>query len=293
MLRFDEESHSYTEDGKRLISVTQLMEKHRLSPDYGDVPEKVLEEAAMRGKVVHKEIEEWIKKGEDGLTAELDRFRKWVDEIGAEHLESEVMMSKGNLAGTADLFFRLGEDTVIADIKTTSSIHMDAVEWQLSLYNYLADWRATQAMVLHFDKKGRLDVKFVYFKPMPMILELLKCEEDGKIYGESAGSSLDIPSETLIDIKAAESIIAQCEAQIAQAKETEKRLKKALLASMVEAGVKKWENDDLLIFRKAEAHKALVDRDKLEEEYPEAYANCLKESVTPETVVIKLKGKKQ
>ena len=37
MLVFNEEEHKYLLDGKELISVTTLMKKHGLSPDYSGV----------------------------------------------------------------------------------------------------------------------------------------------------------------------------------------------------------------------------------------------------------------
>ena len=42
MIKFVEETHEYYLEGKKLISVTQLMKKHGLGTNYGDVPEKIL-----------------------------------------------------------------------------------------------------------------------------------------------------------------------------------------------------------------------------------------------------------
>ena len=57
MILFDEKTHTYTDDGKHLISVTQLMKKHGLAPDYSGVSESVLGAKAQRGTLIHKEIE--------------------------------------------------------------------------------------------------------------------------------------------------------------------------------------------------------------------------------------------
>ena len=41
------------------------------------------------------------------------------------------------IAGTVDWQYIDGDEDVIADFKTTSSIHWDSVSWQLSIYNYI------------------------------------------------------------------------------------------------------------------------------------------------------------
>lgn len=58
---FNKENHTYTLDGKILISVTQLMRKHGLAPDYSGVNEVVLQRKAERGTLIHEEIERYIK----------------------------------------------------------------------------------------------------------------------------------------------------------------------------------------------------------------------------------------
>ena len=52
--QFDKNKHEYTLDGRPLISVTQLMKKHGLSPDYSAVDPEVLFAAAERGTLIHR-----------------------------------------------------------------------------------------------------------------------------------------------------------------------------------------------------------------------------------------------
>lgn len=73
-LKFDADTHTYLLGGTPLISVTQLLHKHGLVPDYGGVDGDVLERKAARGTLIHREIEAWIKTGEDGFTTELGRL---------------------------------------------------------------------------------------------------------------------------------------------------------------------------------------------------------------------------
>ena len=57
MLKFDAEKHEYFDGEKRLISVTQLLKKHGLAPDYSGVSDSVLNAKAERGTLIHSEIE--------------------------------------------------------------------------------------------------------------------------------------------------------------------------------------------------------------------------------------------
>lgn len=71
---FNESNHTYKLGEKILISVTRLLKKHKLSPDYSAVDPDVLKRAAGKGIAVHKEIENYIKNGDIGFTQELQDF---------------------------------------------------------------------------------------------------------------------------------------------------------------------------------------------------------------------------
>ena len=77
-IRFSEVDHKYfLNDGtseKELVSVTTLLKKHGLTPDYSFVNEVVLSTKAERGTIVHKELEAYIKSNEVGFTSELENF---------------------------------------------------------------------------------------------------------------------------------------------------------------------------------------------------------------------------
>ena len=65
-LEFNEESHKYTLNGKELPSVTKLLD----DGTYKDVDPVILQRACQRGHEIHKEIENYFKKGELGDTKE-------------------------------------------------------------------------------------------------------------------------------------------------------------------------------------------------------------------------------
>lgn len=65
-LEFDEETHTYTLNGKVLPSVTKLLD----DGTYKDVDPVILQKACDRGHEIHKEIELYFKKGQLGDTRE-------------------------------------------------------------------------------------------------------------------------------------------------------------------------------------------------------------------------------
>ena len=69
-VEYNEEWHTYRINGVIVPSVTQL-----LSDDtYINVDPVVLERAAKKGTLVHKEIQEWLESGKHGYTDELYEF---------------------------------------------------------------------------------------------------------------------------------------------------------------------------------------------------------------------------
>ena len=65
-LQFDEETHTYTLNGKQLPSATKLLD----TGDYVGVDSEILKKACDRGHEIHKELELYFKKGKIGDTRE-------------------------------------------------------------------------------------------------------------------------------------------------------------------------------------------------------------------------------
>lgn len=145
--KFFEEQHEYwlcyTEGAycdiklRKLLSVTQLMRKYSVSPEYKGIDDKTLELKAQRGTLIHKELQDWAEQGEIGFTKELGQFIDWAKENGYKPLASEKIVFNDVVAGTIDTIGMLGDKKIIADYKTTASYHVDAVSYQLSIYEYL------------------------------------------------------------------------------------------------------------------------------------------------------------
>ena len=147
MISFDKQTHTYTQDGRLLLSVTEVIKRYVFPDMYSNVPEEVLAKAAERGTATHAIIEKYIK---GTLTNEEYKENKadvdaFVNEISKHHFylsESERIVSDGELlAGTIDIIGMFneseGDRLMIADIKTTSKLNIEYLQWQLSLYSYL------------------------------------------------------------------------------------------------------------------------------------------------------------
>ncbi len=76
-VKFNKMKHTYTltkENGEKydLVSVTTLLKKHGITPDYSNVNESVLKAKADRGIVIHEELEQYINHKQIGFTGELE-----------------------------------------------------------------------------------------------------------------------------------------------------------------------------------------------------------------------------
>lgn len=299
-LIFKEDTHEYFLGDKKLISVTQLMQKHGLAPNYRDVPSEVLRAKAERGSLVHKEIEEYIKNGSVGFTTELSNFINAIKENNTEVLQSEFKVYNDIVAGTCDLVLAK-EHLIIADIKTTATLHMDAVSWQLSIYAYLywlnhdlniklssLDYNTTKGQAYHFDKDSNLKIVDIQLKPFEEIDRLMECERKGETYQPPAPTTDD----QLTKLVEVETLIKSIEEQKKQAEEQAKELRTALMEAMEKQGVKTFENDRIKITYVAPSTRQSVDSAKLKKEQPSIYEQYLKTSEVKASLKITLRENK-
>lgn len=189
LMIFNEEDHSYTMNGVQYTSTTQLLKKYGLSADYANIPAAILEQASIRGNAVHKALELYIGGDRSmlGLVEEVDLFDKYIQLQNIQLLtaKSEEMVydTHYQISGTIDFQYMDGNDNIIADFKTTSTLHLDAVAWQLSIYNYLAckgdilAYYFNKLKVFHFTS-GRLYVKDVYTVDYDAVKELFEAHKN-------------------------------------------------------------------------------------------------------------------
>lgn len=290
MLEFNEEKHEYTLDGKKLISVTQLMAKYGLAPDYSGVDAEVLKKKAQRGTLIHQEIEDYLKKNEIGFTEELFNFKDFVEDNKVTPINSELMVNNDIVAGTIDLILFDGSanQPIIADIKTTSQVHTSSVSWQLSIYLYLylnspmADktkiyddtpYDKWIGQVYHFDSEHKLEVLDITLQPYSEVEKLMNCERTGTKF------ELDVLSETeLTEAKMVARIVQKAEQELKEATERYNQILERIRVEMEARNLKEFTKDGVKIEckggKKASTRtstKTYVDEDNFAKENPVAY----------------------
>lgn len=286
MITFDEATHTYTDNEKKLISVTQLLKLANLSPDYSFVDEETMKRASERGTLIHKEIEDYIKNGEVGFTEELYAFIDYLKENDLEPIASELLVNDDEVAGTIDLILknRKTGEIELDDIKTTSSVNKDYVAWQTSMYSHLYGKQVDKRKCLHL-KGDKLKAIELTKKTPEQIASLYQLLKDGTMIKNSL---VGVETE-LAELYETEKLIQAIEQQKKDIEETAKQMRSAIVEKMKEQGLTKFENDKIIISYIAPTTAQIVDSKKLKAEYPETYEKVLKESVKSEQVRIKLK----
>lgn len=273
---FNETNHTYTLGDKLLISVTQLLKKHGLVTDYSGVDGETLEKAAEKGKLVHKEIEEYIKTGEIGFTSELLDYINLAEELEFVPTESEVILPSKDIpeseideyiyAGTADITGTSKGGLTIIDVKTTQKVDKRGGAWQVSLYERLANVKFDKMYIFHLGKNSKAI-------PIERILEaevdkLLECERNGEIYHEPG---LVTTGDLIAKAQAAEIELIRAEQAKKTAEAEAKEYRQKLYDLMQEQGIASWETVDkaMKITLVAPTTKTGIDSDSLKKEMPE------------------------
>lgn len=143
MTTFDPTTHTYFNAfGEQLMSVTEAIKKYIQPNLYKGVPDAVIDHAAERGRIIHEAIDRFEKGNAFGNTEYLDELAAYCN-YSVEHPRviegTEVMLSDERIiAGTVDQIEKISvTERAIADLKTTSAVNTEYLQWQLSLYAYL------------------------------------------------------------------------------------------------------------------------------------------------------------
>lgn len=290
MVRFVEETHKYyDENDKELISVTTLLKKHNLSPNYDNVDVETLKKASEYGKLVHSELEDYIKKGILGMSTEVENFSKWTIGKDISNWKSETMVYDDLLAGQIDLIM---EDT-IADFKTTYQVHKDSISWQLSLYKYLyekqfnCEGKFTKALCIHL-RGDKFEVIEIPFKSRELVDKLLQCEYNSEVF-ELTPICDNKVLQTISDLLSKKEYY---ESQVKRIENEYNDLKKVIMDSMNKNGIIRFENEDIIISLVSPKPSVSIDVSKLEADIPNAKKLYGKTIVKKPYVLITAKGER-
>ena len=295
-IKFDEALHKYTVDGKKVISVTQLLQKHKITPSYDTVDKELLRVASERGTLIHEEVENWIKHRDLGFTQEAYFICDYLtDKIyyGSEII-SEKMVANDVVAGRLDLLYLNGKkELVLADIKTGNSKHLYGWTWQLSLYKYLYERM--------YDKKIKyIEIFWAHDEDLTVIPckyvgddkieNLLNAEREGRLISDV---DLGVSEEELEELEELMEEIKIKKDELNLMKEKVDKVKETLYSTMEKEGVKTVDRNKLKITYVAPSTRVSVDSKKLQKEEPEIYKKYVKTTTVAGSIKITLMGEKK
>lgn len=290
---FIDKLHAYVVDGEVAdITVTELLRKHGISPDYSFVKTEILTAAADEGTARHAELEN-IAKGGEPTSIYGVALQEWFAGKDAFDLLPErrcALKGAFTLAGTADIIGHTDDFTFLGDYKFTSTFHKSAVTWQVNLYDYMIRKSeglpgANKFFGFHF-KDGKMKVYELPKIPDEEIEKLLKAEENGELYNPV---KLTTTSELQKQWENAEQTLIAVETQYKAAQEQAKALREEMCKLMKEQGVKSFETDNLKLTFVDESERTTVDSKKLQAEFPEIYDQVKKTSKINATVRVTVK----
>lgn len=242
-IQFEEESHTYTRNGANYISVTTLLEKYGLSAQYSaNIPDAVMKQAAERGTRVHKCLEDYIKNNIiDPTCDEVVTFNQYITNRGIDlttaSSEEIVYDDTYLIAGTLDFQYTDGHDTIIADFKTTSSIHWEAVSWQLSIYNFIKSkgdilqYYMNKLMVYHL-RGPKLNVREVPLIDYNEVVNLLTANLYNDPYSYHPDYSKIISDSEGVVLEQLVSEILQCKTLLAELEAKKAGMYKKIITNM-------------------------------------------------------------
>lgn len=311
IIEFEEKGHVYSVNGEiASISVTELLAKHGLAPDYSGVDKKKLRESSAKGKEVHKDLENVLNvAGYEPKTQQGKQFKEWVEKnldcgVGEQMLgyEKDGMI----IAGTADVMGISKDRTfvILGDHKNTSKFHREYVSWQVSLLDYFAkklgkekingkvlDWKgAKEFYCFHYEpKSGSMTVYELEKIPDEEIERLLDCEYNNTLYERQ---TLVVDTELEKRYLQAEKMFLDIEAQAKAAQNTRDTLRAEMLSLMEKQHILSWESRDgqLKVTYVAPQDRITVDSKKLKTEYPQVYSECQKLSKIKAQIRVTIRG---
>lgn len=166
-LTFDEATHTYRISGKKVPSVSRIMDALQ---SWEGIPKAVLEAAAEFGRHVHEacHFDNMGTLDYDALDPQLrpyvDAWRNFLRDFKAIVVASEVMVACDTVyhryAGRLDAIVRIGRDLWLIDIKSTSTIPR-TVGPQTAAYKHAHGDRKLKRRVVLLKDGGKYESKIL------------------------------------------------------------------------------------------------------------------------------------
>ena len=276
---FDEVDHSYTSEyGQVFVSVTRICKKTPRAVDFSSLPNKeAVERARERGKMIHSEVEDFVKKGIVGITKVVAWFQRVLYPMFTDW-ESEVIVYSEEetlpYAGTIDLICRNRDRWLLIDLKNGGH---ETVDYQLTLYKraFCRNRNIDPDLVdlACIDARDEEAISFFRVRTIveSWILDLLTCYANDLPYVEPLPTLKGFDSVQVAKLMQLESYITSVEAFIKQAQNERDSYREKLFQAMDEAMVDTFEIGSLKVTRVKPTTQASFDSAKFKTEHKDLY----------------------
>jgi len=172
-LLFYDDKHVYELDGVKLPSVSEIL-RFISREVYNDISQFTLDNAAERGKAVHRACEQILKYKECEITDDNAGYIKAfvsflkVNKVEPILIEKALANEKLGFAGTIDLYCGHEGINTIIDIKTVSVVIKPLISAQLNLYKMLLEhnnYTVGKLYCLQLKKDGKYTLYPVAINP--------------------------------------------------------------------------------------------------------------------------------
>lgn len=293
---FDELNHTYTNaNGKLLSGVTALLHRQLFSDKYSGISEQVLELAAERGNLIHRQVEMYETFGGnvDTLSNDAKMYVSLKDANKFETIATEFLVSDDeNVASGIDLVWEKANKVFLCDIKTTSKLDMEYLSWQLSIYKYLLlihnpgiNIGGLFACWLPKEQYGKPKLVPVDEKPMEWVKDLIETDAKGEQWVNPEAALIADKQQSLVVPQE----LTRAIASFLEAEKKAKEMKEQLRVLMEEHGITKWECDEFKASLSPDSQTTTFDSKAFKEANPDEYSKYLKTSTRKGSFKITLK----
>lgn len=286
---FNQEEHTYTntETGEIYRGITGTL-IHRLFPNkYTGIPQHILDNAALRGSMVHEDIELTETLGVVPSTEEGRQYLRLKKEHGLKFLQSEYTVSDlEHYATNIDAIYDVEENLVdLADFKTTAKLDTESLSWQLSICAYMLEknnphvkvrrllgiWlRGDIAQIIEVERRTDAEIE-----------ALMKADQDDTsfAYERKLPDYITENMATLYTLgKKIKELTAEYDA-----------VKGEVLEKMAEHNDKSFDTGCVLITRQAAGKRTSFDSARFKQEHADMYEQYMKETETKDLLKLTIR----
>lgn len=283
---FNEDTHTYTLNGKELHGITGMLSRQLFADKYKDIPDYILKRAAERGSAIHNDCQFVDATGLEPDTQEAKNYlelRKAYTVIANEY----TVTDSDYFASNIDCVWEKDGDIILADIKTTSKLDEEYLSWQLSIYAYLFELQNPELKVSKLFgvwlRNEIAQLVEVDRKPTEEITRLLECEKKGEAFLTLTKDDKQLIARSAVDIFIEAKELADYYTK------RYKEIEQQLLSAMVEHKIKSWDTEQMKATYTPASESTTFDTKKFQEEHPELYKQYLKKSTRKESLRITIR----